>query len=116
MSQGDVASLADLDRLYQTVADRFGKIDVLFFNAGIAPFVPLVEATEQHFDHLFDVNVKGAYFTVQKALPYLAEGSLGCPKFLVFEPGRPRRYQRLRRHEGCGSLVRAHDVRRARFA
>ncbi len=73
--QGDVASLADLDRLYQTVADRFGKIDVLFVNAGIAPFVPLVEATEQHFDHLFDVNVKGAYFTVQKALPYLAEGA-----------------------------------------
>src|ERR1700678_98343 len=56
--QGDIAKLADLDRLYETVASR-GRIDIVFANAGVAEFVPLGKITEEHFDKLFDINVKG---------------------------------------------------------
>ncbi len=72
---GDVANLEDLDRLFTQVRERFGRIDVLFANAGIAPFVPLEAVTEEHFDALFNVNVRGLFFTVQKALPLLSEGA-----------------------------------------
>src|SRR6476469_1707377 len=68
--QGDVAKLADLDRLYQAVEAK-GRIDVVFANAGVAEFAPLGSITEEHFDKLFDINVKGTLFTVQKALPLL---------------------------------------------
>src|SRR5580704_13304366 len=68
--QGDVAKLADLDRLYETVKAE-GRIDIVFANAGLAEFSPLVNITEEHFDELFNINVKGALFTVQKALPLL---------------------------------------------
>src|SRR6267378_2447804 len=71
--QGDVAKLADLDRLYETVKKR-GRIDVVFANAGFGEFASLGSITEEHFDKLFDVNVKGALFTVQKALPLLNDG------------------------------------------
>jgi NAD(P)-dependent dehydrogenase (short-subunit alcohol dehydrogenase family) len=72
--QGDVAQLADLDRLYQTVSKAKGRIDIVFANAGIAEFVPLADVTEEHFDKLFNINVRGALFTVQKALPLLNDG------------------------------------------
>src|ERR1700692_3616774 len=72
--QGDVAQLADLDRLYETVAKVKGRIDVVFANAGVAEFAPLGGITEEHFDKLFDINVKGTLFTVQKALPLLNDG------------------------------------------
>jgi NAD(P)-dependent dehydrogenase (short-subunit alcohol dehydrogenase family) len=71
--QGDVAKLADLDRLYETVKAK-GKIDILFANAGVVEFAPLSNVTEEHFDKLFDINVKGTLFTVQKALPLLNDG------------------------------------------
>jgi hypothetical protein len=71
--QGDVAKLADLDRLYETVKAK-GKIDIVLANAGIGEFAPLGSITEELFDKLFDVNVKGALFTVQKALPLLDDG------------------------------------------
>jgi NAD(P)-dependent dehydrogenase (short-subunit alcohol dehydrogenase family) len=71
--QGDIANLADLDRLYEIVAAK-GKIDVVFANAGVAEFAPLGKITEEHFDKLFDINVKGTLFTVQKALPLLNDG------------------------------------------
>src|ERR1700674_2663316 len=71
--QGDVAKLADLDRLYETVKAE-GRIDIVFANAGLAEFSPLVNITEEHFDKLFNINVKGALFTVQKALPLLNDG------------------------------------------
>ena len=58
--QGDVAQLADLDRLYETVAKVKGRIDIVFANAGIAEFVPLGKVSEGHFDKLFSINVKGA--------------------------------------------------------
>jgi NAD(P)-dependent dehydrogenase (short-subunit alcohol dehydrogenase family) len=69
--KADVSKLADIDRLYTKVAAKFGKIDALFANAGIAKFAPVADSTEQLFDETFDINVKGLYFTVQKALPHL---------------------------------------------
>jgi NAD(P)-dependent dehydrogenase (short-subunit alcohol dehydrogenase family) len=72
--QGDVSNLADLDRLYATVKQQKGRIDVLFANAGLLEFAPLGEITEAHFDKIFSVNVKGLLFTVQKALPLFQDG------------------------------------------
>jgi len=72
--QSDVTDLASLDRLFQQVKDKFGKIDVLFVNAGVAKFVPVDEVTVQHYDELMNTNLKGAYFTIQKALPLLNDG------------------------------------------
>src|ERR1700759_4683957 len=63
--QGDVSKLQDLDGLYETVKAK-GKIDVLVANAGVGEFAPLASLTEEHFDKLFDLNVKGTLFTVQK--------------------------------------------------
>jgi NAD(P)-dependent dehydrogenase (short-subunit alcohol dehydrogenase family) len=71
--QGDVAKLADLDRLYEAVKKK-GRIDIVFANAGYGEFASLGGITEEHFDKLFNVNVKGALFTVQKALPLLNDG------------------------------------------
>ncbi len=73
--QGDVANLADLDRLYATVREAKGRIDVLFANAGMGTLRPLGAITEEDFDTMFDINVKGVVFTVQKALPLLQDGS-----------------------------------------
>ena len=73
--QGDVAKLADLDRLYETVGKAKGRIDIIFANAGVGEFVPFGKASEEHFDRLFNINVKGAFFTVQKGLPLLNDGS-----------------------------------------
>jgi NAD(P)-dependent dehydrogenase (short-subunit alcohol dehydrogenase family) len=72
--QGDVAKLDDLDRLYAAVKERFGRIDILFANAGLARLAPIEAVDEAHFDLLFDVNVKGLLFTVQKALPLFSQG------------------------------------------
>lgn len=72
--QGDVANLADLDRLYEIVGAK-GRIDILFANAGVGEFSALDKITEAHFDKIFDINVKGALFTVQKALPLLNDGA-----------------------------------------
>jgi NAD(P)-dependent dehydrogenase (short-subunit alcohol dehydrogenase family) len=69
--KADVSKLADIDRLYSQVTAKFGKIDGLFANAGIAKFAPASASTERLFDETFDINVKGLYFTLQKALPHL---------------------------------------------
>ena len=71
---GDVSRLEDLDRLYVAVKEKHGHIDVLFANAGAGTIAPLAVATEAHFDQTFDVNVKGLFFTVQKALPLFKDG------------------------------------------
>lgn len=73
--QGDVAQLADVDKLYTEVSQKLGRIDVLFVNAGVAKFVPFAETSESTYDEQFDVNIKGAYFTIQKALPLLNDGA-----------------------------------------
>jgi len=72
--QGDVAKLADLDRLYETIVKMKGRIDIVFANAGFGEFVPFGAITEEHFDKLFNINVRGTLFTVQKALPLLNDG------------------------------------------
>ena len=73
--QTDVAKLADLDKLYAAVSKKLGKIDVLFVNAGVANFAPLADTTEQVYDTNFDINAKGAFFTIQKAIPFLNDGA-----------------------------------------
>src|SRR5258708_2095278 len=93
--QGDVSKLADLDRLYESVKAQGRRIDVVFANAGIGEFAALGSITEEHFDKLFSINVKGALFTVQKALPLLNDGgsivlmgsvasAKGTPAFWVY--------------------------------
>ena len=72
--QGDVSNLADLDRLYDTVKHQKGQFDILFANAGLWDFAPLEAITETHYDKMFNVNVKGLLFTVQKALPLFKDG------------------------------------------
>src|SRR5215472_11969851 len=67
--QADVAKLADIDKLFAAVNQKLGKIDILFVNAGVAKFAPLDSVTEEHYDEQFDINTKGAYFTIRKALP-----------------------------------------------
>ena len=73
--QSDVAKLTDVDKLFAEVSQKLGKIDVLFVNAGVAKFPSLAETSESVYDELFDINMKGAYFTIQKALPFLNDGA-----------------------------------------
>ncbi len=74
--RADVSRLTDLDHLFAQVRERFGSFDVLFANAGVAKFAPVHEATEAHFDENMDINFKGVFFTVQKALPLLKDGGV----------------------------------------
>jgi NAD(P)-dependent dehydrogenase (short-subunit alcohol dehydrogenase family) len=69
--KADVSKLADIDRFITQVVAKFGKIDALFANAGVAKFAPIADTNEQLFDENFDINVKGMYFTLQKAIPHL---------------------------------------------
>src|ERR1700685_2402280 len=72
--QGDVAKLADLDRLFAQIKKEKGKLDIVFANAGIAKYAQLGTIDEEHYDSIFDGNVKGVLFTVQKALPLMPDG------------------------------------------
>src|SRR6202451_603052 len=72
--QGDVSQLTDLDRLYETVSKVKRRIDIIFANAGVGEFALFGAVTEEHFDRLFNINVRGTLFTVQKALPLLNDG------------------------------------------
>ncbi|MDY7539603.1 glucose 1-dehydrogenase [Undibacterium sp. 5I1] len=72
--RGDIASLNDLDRVFAEIKAKAGHLDVVFANAGGGDMVPLTEVTEEHFDRIFNSNVKGTLFTVQKALPLLKDG------------------------------------------
>lgn len=94
--RADAARLADIDRVYEIVGQKAGRIDVLFANAGIYEFGPLGEITEEHFDKTFNTNVRGVLFAVQKALPLLSRGSSviltgsiasikGFPAFSVYD-------------------------------
>ena len=70
----DQASLKDTDKLRETIAGQFGKVDILFINAGVATLFPVASATEEAFDQVMDINFKGAYFTLSKLMPLLPEG------------------------------------------
>ena len=96
--QGDVARMSDLDRLYEKVRAK-SRIDIVFANAGIGEFAVFGEITEEHFDKLFNINVKGTLLTVQKALPLLNDGGSiilngsvgsikGNPAFTVYSSTR----------------------------
>lgn len=93
--RGSVTDPSDLDRLYATVKAERGSVDVLFANAGTGAFAPLGKITPEHYDQIFDVNVKGLVFTVQKALPLMRKGSsiiltgsstgvMGTPQFSIY--------------------------------
>jgi NAD(P)-dependent dehydrogenase (short-subunit alcohol dehydrogenase family) len=93
--RGDVANPADLDKLYATVKEQSGKLDIVFANAGTGAFAPLGQISEDHFDKQFNVNVKGLLFSVQKALPLMQRGGsivlnasivsmTGSPAFSVY--------------------------------
>ena len=73
--QGDVSNLSELDQLFATVKEQKGHLDIIFANAGVANGAPFGTVTEEQFDREFDINVKGVFFTVQKALPLLREGA-----------------------------------------
>jgi NAD(P)-dependent dehydrogenase (short-subunit alcohol dehydrogenase family) len=93
--RGSVTDLSDLDRLYNAVRAERGGLDILFANAGTGAVAPLGEITPEHYDQIFDVNVKGLVFTVQKALPLMSEGAsiiltgsstgvMGTPQFSIY--------------------------------
>jgi NAD(P)-dependent dehydrogenase (short-subunit alcohol dehydrogenase family) len=73
--QGDVSNLGDLDRLFEQIKREKGTLDIVFANAGVARYAPLGEITEDFYDSIFNVNVKGLLFTVQKALPLMPDGA-----------------------------------------
>src|SRR2546422_8710992 len=73
--QGDVSNVGDLDRLFAQIKRDKGKLDIVFANAGVAKYAPLGSITEELYDSIFDINVKGVLFTVQKALPLLPDGA-----------------------------------------
>ena len=73
--QGDVSNLGDLDRLFAQIKREKGKLDIVFANAGVAKYAPFGTITEEVYDSIFDINVKGLLFTVQKALPLLPDGA-----------------------------------------
>jgi len=73
--QADVTRLGDLDSLFEQTEQKYGKVDVLFINAGMAVLKPMSDITEDDFSSVMDINFKGAYFTLQKALPYLNDGA-----------------------------------------
>jgi NAD(P)-dependent dehydrogenase (short-subunit alcohol dehydrogenase family) len=73
--QGDVSNLGDLDRLFAQIKREKGKLDIVFANAGVAKVASFGEITEEHYDSIFNINVKGLLFTVQKALPLLPDGA-----------------------------------------
>jgi NAD(P)-dependent dehydrogenase (short-subunit alcohol dehydrogenase family) len=88
--RADVARLEEIDRLFAAVKAKLGRIDVLFVNAGIGKFVPLEAVTEELYDSIIDINLKGAFFTIQKALPLLADGaSIVLNTSIAAHIGRP---------------------------
>jgi NAD(P)-dependent dehydrogenase (short-subunit alcohol dehydrogenase family) len=73
--QADVANVTDLERVFDVVKTQYGKVDILFLNAGVAPFAPLEATDEALFDRIINVNVKGVFFAIQQASPLLAQGA-----------------------------------------
>jgi NAD(P)-dependent dehydrogenase (short-subunit alcohol dehydrogenase family) len=73
--RSNTSSLTEIDKLFAAVKEKFGHIDVLFVNAGVGKFAPVEAVTEEMFDSIMDINFKGAYFTIQKALPFLNDNA-----------------------------------------
>lgn len=109
--QGDVTNLRDIDQLYEKVNQVYGRLDILFVNAGINRLGKIDQITEELFDEIININLKGAFFTVQKALPLLQNGSsiifttsasarLGIPEIGIYSASKA----------GLRSLVRTISV------
>lgn len=89
--QADVSKVDELTAFFNAIGEKYGRIDVLFLNAGIAPFAPVDQVDEAFFDKVFNVNVKGVFFSVQKALPYLSEkASIILNTSVVNQMGMPQ--------------------------
>lgn len=121
--QGDIANLADLDRLWAQVKQERGSVDIIVTNAGIAEAASLPEATPEHFDRTFAINARGTFFTVQKALPLLNEGGsivlvagvghmLGWPDFPAYSASKAavRSFARSWAAELMGRHIRVNSV------
>ena len=121
--RADVTNFEDLERLFEKTREKFGKIDVLFVNAGIAKFAPMADTSEELFDATIATNLKGAYFTVQKALPILNENAsvifntttlnnLGLPGTSVYAASKAalRSLARTLSAELIGSGIRVNAV------
>jgi len=121
--QADVAKLGDVDKLFAEVSKKLGKIDVLFVNAGVAKFAPLADTPESVYDEQFDINAKGAYFTIQKAIPFLNDGasiilntsvvdSLGSPNTSAYAATKAalRSFARTAAAELVGRGIRVNTV------
>lgn len=121
--RADVTDFGDLERLFEKTREKFGRIDVLFVNAGIAKLAPMADTTEELFDATIDINLKGAYFTVQKALPILNKDAsvvfntstlnkLGFPATSVYSASKAalRSLARTLSAELIGSGIRVNAV------
>ena len=106
--QSDVSNLADLDRLYSTVKQQKGRINVLFANAGLGEFAPLGAITEANFDKTFSVNVRGLLFTVQKALPLFQDGGSIILNASTARIKGSRGVQCVQRNQGGNTVIRSH--------
>jgi NAD(P)-dependent dehydrogenase (short-subunit alcohol dehydrogenase family) len=98
--QGDVSKLGDIDRLFSQIKREKGRLDIVFANAGVAKYASLGDITEEFYDSIFDINVKGLLFTVQKALPFCqmalpssstrqSSPAKGCHRSVFTAPPRP---------------------------
>ena len=109
---GDVASLADLDRLYQTVAAEKDRVDIVVASAGFVEHAPIDSATPEHFDRTFNINARGTFFTVQKALPLMKKGgSIVLVASVLHLKGLPAT-RHLFGHKGGDTLLRPYVGRR----
>ena len=106
--KGDVSNLDDLDRILAVIKQDKGRLDIVFANAGIAKYAALGEITEELYDAIFDINVKGMLFTVQKALPLMPDGAAIILHVLGRRQQRAGGEQRLCRHQGGGAVLRPH--------
>ena len=104
---GDVSNLVGLDRLFAQITREKGRLDVVFANAGVAKYAPIGTITEELYDSIFDVNVKGLLFTVQKALPLVPDGASIVLNASIVGSKRPVGEQCLQRDQGRRAVVRA---------
>jgi NAD(P)-dependent dehydrogenase (short-subunit alcohol dehydrogenase family) len=114
--QGDVASLSDLDRLYEAVKKQNRKIDVIFANAGIAQMATFGTVDEEFYDLHFDANVKGLFFMVQKGLPLMTDGGAIILTASIASIKGFSRHLRLQRHQGSRPLLRTYLGQRSEGA
>ena len=117
--QADVTKPEDLDRVFETVQKEKGRLDILVANAGVGEFASLGQITEEHYDYIFDINVKGTLFTVQKALPLMTNGgsiiltgstvgSMGTPAMSIYSASKAavRNLARSWAHDLRGTGIR----------